>query len=380
MLKDTSLTSRKVILRTDYNVPLNDGVIQSTNRIDESLDTINYILSNKPKKLIIISHLGRPKDFDDNLTLFPIKTYLEKKLKKNIGMCKNFLIDDIPNNDIVMLDNIRYFKEETNNDNEFRKKLSNLGDVFVNDAFGCCHRAHASVCLDVKNRCFGFLVEKELKYLQDVFSNDDVKTLILGGSKINDKIKLIENLIPKVDNILVGGGMAFTFLKYKYNFDIGDSLFDEEGYNMIEDIINLCRKYDTNLYLPNDMMCADKFSNDANIKYVCLNESIPKGWMGLDIGLKTIKKFKNILSESKTIVWNGPLGVFEFDNFANGSKDIMLHMSQLKATTVIGGGDTTSCCEKFNCKDKMTHVSTGGGASLELLEGKQLPGITHIFC
>ena len=381
MLEVSKLYNKKVILRTDYNVPIKNNVIVSTKRIDESLNTINYILEQEPSQLIIISHMGRPKSKDDiDLSLYPVKLYLESKLNKDIFFSKDFDFDDTYK--IVIIENIRYYSEETkilSTTLEFQDKLTQLGDVFVNDAFGCCHRGHSSIIgINTKERYLGFLVEKELKYLKNVFDKEGVYTLILGGSKISDKIKLIKNLIPKVDNIIIGGGMAFTFLKYK-GVSIGSSIFDKEGYENVSEILDFAYENDTQIILPIDFVCNNKFSNEGNIICKDVDEGVLDNYIGMDIGIKSIGKFKDILSKTNTIIWNGPLGVFEFDNFCNGSREIMNYISNLDDTcTIIGGGDTAACCEKFNCQDKMTHVSTGGGASLELLEGKELPGIKFV--
>ena len=377
-LEYADLYNKKVILRTDYNIPLYNNIISSTKRIDASLDTIHFILKQKPKQLIIISHLGRPKKYDIKLSLEPVREYLQKKLNQTITLSS---LDHIDSNKITIIENIRFHKEETKNIDttlEFRNKLTNLGDVFVNDAFGCCHRAHSSIVgIQTPEKYLGFLVQRELDYLSNSLSVQGVKTLILGGSKISDKIQLIKNLIPKVDNIIIGGGMAFTFLKYSH-INIGDSLFDEDGFKLIPEIRSLADKYNTRIILPVDFNCNNKFSNDGDLLYAYTPKGIPEGYMGLDIGSLTIASFQTVLSNSNLIIWNGPLGVFEFDNFQLGSKKIMEYISDLNAVTIIGGGDTTSCCEKFNLENKMNHVSTGGGASLELLEGKVLPGIKFI--
>ena len=249
--------------------------------------------------------------------------------------------------------------------------------MFINDAFGCSHRAHSSIVgVNCPERCCGFLVEREKRFLLDIFhcnNTENTTTLILGGSKIHDKIQLINNVIPKVDYILIGGGMAFTFLKY-FNNEIGNSLFDEEGFRLIPEIIENAKKHNTHLIYPTDFICNDKFANGGNIIHKDLTTGIPQGFMGLDIGPKTVDNFKTYIEKSSKIIWNGPLGVFELDDYAKGSHQIMVALSRSKATTVIGGGDTASCCDKFGLSDKMTHVSTGGGAALELLEGKRLQG------
>ena len=331
--------------------------------------------------MIIISHLGRPKGNDKSLTLEPIRVYLEKVLKKEIVLSDISDLDKINSNTFIMLENIRFHKEETKvieSTDLFREKLTNLGDVFINDAFGCCHRSHSSmVGINTKEKYIGYLVDKEIRYLKNILEKDGVKTLILGGSKISDKIQLIKNLIPKVDNILIGGGMAFTFLRYN-NMEIGKSLFDEEGIKLIPEIMEYAKNNSTNIYLPEDYVCNHEFSNEGNIKYCDNKNGIDKDYMGLDIGYNTIDKFKNILESSDIIIWNGPVGVFEFSKFEIGSKKIMQYISKLDATTIIGGGDTASCCEKFKLEDKMTHLSTGGGASLELLQGNELPGLSFV--
>ena len=291
---------------------------------------------------------------------------------------------------IVLLENIRYYPEETKEletTPEFRRKLTSLGDVFINDAFGCSHHCTLLYCgVNCPERCCGFLVEKEKRFLLDIFDsdngdkkepefkNENATTLILGGSKIHDKIQLINNLIPKVDYILIGGGMAFTFLKY-FNHEIGNSLFDEEGFKMIPEIIESAKKHNTYLIYPIDFICNDKFANGGNIIRKDLKTGIPDDFMGLDIGTKTVDNFRTYIDKSNKIIWNGPLGVFELDDYAEGSRLIMDSLSRSEATTVIGGGDTAACCDKFGLSDKMSHVSTGGGAALELLEGKQLPGL-----
>ena len=373
---------KTVILRTDYNVPVSNGIIKSTIRIDASLRTIQYVLNNQAKKIIIISHRGRPKNNTQDLSLLPIMKYLENTLNLHIyfSTLNNYLSinPDLINEKIVLLENIRYYPEETQNissTNLFREKLSSLGDVFINDAFGCSHRAHSSIIgINTKEKCCGFLVEKEKLYLQNIFNNSGNTTLILGGSKISDKIQLIKNLVPKVNNILIGGGMAFTFLKY-FGTKIGNSLFDEPGFKSVSNILETAVIHKTTITLPSDFICNNKIANGGNIVYKDSTIGVPDKFMGLDIGIETINKFKSVLSQSDYIIWNGPLGMFELDDYSNGTKQIMKHISMLSAITIIGGGDTTSSCEKFGLCDKMNHISTGGGASLELLEGKNLPGL-----
>ena len=377
-LLETNLKNKKVIIRVDYNVPIQNNIIQSTKRINASLPTLNFILEQNPKQIIIISHLGRPKTIDE-YSLEPVRKYLENKINHSVILAKNLEIN--PNDFIVLLENIRHHPEETKNIEstpEFRKKLTSMCDVYINDAFGCSHRAHSSIVgINPPEKYLGFLVEKEVKYLDNVFDQKGVKTLILGGSKIVDKIQLIKNLIPKFNNILIGGGMAFTFLKY-FGYEIGSSIFDENGYHSLPEILDIANKSNTKFFFPEDALFSSEFSNDGDCKNIMLKkQGVPKGWMGLDIGTNTIYKFIEVLKESDIIVWNGPMGVFEFSKFENGSKKIMEYLASHhgKKTTIIGGGDTASCCEKFKKEQFMTHVSTGGGASLELLEGKKLPGL-----
>ena len=380
-LYDSNIFNKIVILRTDYNVPIINGIIQSTRRIDASLETLNYIISKNPLKIIIITHLGQPTTYDEKFSLEPVRKYLEKIIKQKIVLLNIDDIEQINNNKFIVLENIRFHKEETQNistTNLFRDKLSNLGNIFINDAFGCCHRNHSSIVgINTPEKYLGFLVEKELHYLKNILLQKGKKTLILGGSKINDKIKLINNLIPKVDSILIGGGMAFTFLKY-YNINIGNSLLDNIGYKLVPEIIKLAIEHNTHLHLPIDYICNNQFSNEGNIQYCENDTGVLDNYMALDIGQKTINNYKSTLKNSDIIIWNGPLGVFEFSNFENGSKQIMQYVASLGVTTVIGGGDIVSCCEKFSLSDQMTHISTGGGASLELLQGIELPGIEFI--
>lgn len=379
-LTKKNFTGKKVILRVDFNVPLKNGIIQSTKRIDAVMPTINLILQNNPEQLIIISHLGRPKKFDKNLSLQPIADYINQYYDIQIDFCN---LNELPKiSKIILLENIRFFQEETkmiSTTKNFRKKLSNLADIYINDAFGCCHRNHSSIVgINCSEKYYGLLIKKELKYLKNIFNRKGVKTLILGGSKVNDKIKLINNLIPKVDNILIGGGMAFTFLK-RLGVEIGDSIFDKEGFKMIDNILKQADKYNTHICIPYDFVCSNEFNNEGDIVKRSINTGIDRGYMGLDIGINTVTNFIQIIEQSDIIFWNGPLGVFELPNFSLGSKMIMEYLARSNKTSIIGGGDTASCCQKFGMEDSMTHVSTGGGASLELLEGKTLPGLDYLI-
>lgn len=379
-LNNVDLTNKSIVLRCDYNVPIKNNKILSTKRIDASFKTLQFILNQNIKKLIIISHLGRPKNKEKNFSLIQIKKYLEKMINKNIFFSTLETANNIDEK-IILLENIRFYKEETkmlDTTPDFRKKLSSLGDVFINDAFGCCHRNHSSIVgINIKERYLGFIVEKELKYLNIFNDVKGKKSLILGGSKVIDKIPLIKNLIDKVDNILIGGGMVFAFLYHK-NINIGKSILDKESLQYIDEIYALANKHNTNIVLPVDFKCNDDFSNTGDIINVDVKDGIPDSHMGLDIGKKTIRLFNIALYSSDCIVWNGPLGVTEFSNFETGSRNVMRFISILDTKSIIGGGDTASACEQFNLQDEMTHVSTGGGASLEVLEGKTLPGIAFV--
>ena len=379
-LNNVDLTNKSVVLRCDYNVPIKNKTIISTKRIEATLKKIKNILKQNIKKLIIISHLGRPKNNEEKFSLIQIKSYLEKLINESIFFTTLEMVNTCDKK-IILLENIRFYKEETkmlDTTFSFRNKLSSLGDVFINDAFGCCHRNHSSIIgINIKERYLGFIVEKELKYLNIFNEIKGEKSLILGGSKVVDKIPLIKNLVDKVDNILIGGGMVFAFLYHK-NIKIGNSILDKESLQYIDEIYALADKHNTNIILPIDFKCNDNFSNTGDIINVDVDNGIPDTHMGLDIGKKTIRLFNIALYSSDCIVWNGPLGVTEFSNFATGSHNIMKFISVIDAKTIIGGGDTASACEQFNLQNEMTHVSTGGGASLEVLEGKILPGIAFV--
>lgn len=379
-LESKNFYNKNVILRVDFNVPIKNGIIQSTKRIDAAIPTINLILKNNPGNLFIISHLGRPRRVDNKLSLKPIQEYLNNKYKLDVGFST---LENASYNfsNIVLIENIRFFPDETKlltTTEDFRRQLTNLGEIFINDAFGCCHREHSSIVgINCPEKYLGLLVQKELKYLKESLNSPGKKALILGGSKVCDKIKLIKNLIPIMDYILIGGGMAFTFLK-KMGLEIGDSIFDNDGYQLIPEILKYAEKYKTEIILPLDFKCNNRFNNEGDIIEEEIINGIKPGYLGLDIGGKTIKLFQNTLEKADIIFWNGPMGVFEFPNFENGSKSIMNYLANSNKKIIIGGGDTASCCEKFGLENKMTHVSTGGGASLELLEGKELSGIKFI--
>lgn len=386
-IKDYNLEGKKVIIRVDFNVPIKDGIIQDDNRIRESLETINYALDNNAK-IILLSHLGRVKEESDKEknTLEPVALRLSELLDKEIifvtetrGKLLEDEINNMKNKDIILVENTRFEdlngKLESGNDEELGKYWASLGDIFINDAFGTCHRAHASNVGIAKNlpNGVGFLVEKELKIIGNAIENPKRPfTVILGGSKVSDKIGVIENLVKIADNILIGGGMAFTFLK-SLDINIGKSLLDEEN---IEFCKNILKTNKDKIILPIDVVTSTNVDESEN-KKECFISDIKENDIGLDIGHQTIKLFKTILDESNTIIWNGPVGKFEMEDYSNGTKELC-EIIKDKEITIIGGGDTASAVINLGYKDAFTHISTGGGASLEMLEGKVLPGIDII--
>lgn len=384
-IRDFDLYNKKVIIRVDFNVPIKDGIITDDNRIKESLLTINYALEHGAK-VILMSHLGRIKCKEDleknNLEI--VSKRLSDLLNKNVIFCNETRginlensIANMKQGDIILMQNTRYEdldgKKESSNDEELGKYWASLGDIFINDAFGTCHRAHAS---NVGISTYlpsgiGFLVEKELKSFDSVINNPEHPfTVILGGSKVSDKIGVTLNLVKKADYILIGGGMSFTFLRAK-GYNIGKSLLDEDSIAFCTNILN---DYPNKIIIPIDIVETNEISNNSNYNITDVSK-IDENKIGVDIGPKTIALFKEYIEKSKLVVWNGPVGIFEYDHFANGTKELCKILSSLDATTIIGGGDTAAAVIKYGYKDKVTHVSTGGGASLELLEGKNLPGI-----
>jgi len=383
-----NFNNKNVTIRVDFNVPIDNMIIKNSLRIDSSIPTILACIKGNPKRLILISHLGRPKGkYDENLSLKIILPYLEKKLKRKIGFSN---LDDVNNNSnkIILLENIRFYPEEEakiidDNVLNFRSKLTQLCDIYINDAFGCSHRSHSSIVgINCPIKIPGLLLKREVEFLSNKMDSGKKPVLaIIGGAKVKDKIQLLKNLIPKVDNIIIGGGMAFTFLK-KNGFSIGDSLFDEDGYKIIDEIYKIANNHKTNIYLPIDFVVSDKFCNNGNIKLVNIHDKIDDGCMGLDIGPETIKSFVKVISYCKTIIWNGPMGVFEWSNFEQGTFKIAEYLANVTkpdVVTIIGGGDTVSCVCKFNFNNCYTHLSTGGGASLKLLEGNELVGIKGLM-
>ncbi len=389
-VKDIDIKGKKVIMRVDFNVPLDketNSKITDTTRVDAAMPTIEYILS-QGASLILMSHLGRPKgEVNPKYSLKPVYDYLKTKLPNNKVIFANDCIGDevkksvssLNAGDVILLENLRYHAEEEKNDSNFSKQLSDLADVYVNDAFGTAHRAHASTAGIVLAKpsmpaVAGFLMEKEIKYLGDAVADPKRPFVaIIGGAKVSSKISVLKNLLNKVDTLIVVGGMAYTFFKAK-GYEIGASLCEDDYIQTAKDIMDKAKELNKTLYLPTDNVVADKFDNDANRKTVN-SDAIPQGWMGMDVGEKTLKELDNILKTAKTIVWNGPLGVFEMSNFSKGTFETAKFIADSGAVSIIGGGDSVSAVNKSGVADKMTHISTGGGASLEFLEGIELPGI-----
>lgn len=388
-LKDLNFEGKKVLVRCDFNVPMDDEQnITDDNRITASLPTINYLIQ-KGAKVILMSHLGRPKgEANSKYSLEPVAKKLSQLLNKDVIFADDDnvvsdrvkeIAENMKNGDVILLQNTRFRKEEEKNGSDFAKELASLGDMYVNDAFGTSHRAHASnVGLStLLPSALGLLVEKEVSIMGKALEDPERPFVaILGGAKVSDKIGVIENLINKVDSIIIVGGMAFTFLKAQ-GYEVGKSLLEEDKVDLAKELLEKAKTKGVKLILPVDMVVAREFKNDTEYKTVKI-ESIPSDMMGLDIGEETIKLVTEELKKAKTIVWNGPAGVFEMDNFNKGTYAIAKAMVESGAITIVGGGDSASAVEKAGYADKITHVSTGGGASLELLEGKVLPGIDAI--
>ena len=388
-VEDLNVSGKKVLIRCDFNVPMNDkGEITDDIRIKSALPTIKYIIDNGGKA-VIMSHLGRPKgEAKPEFSLKPISEKLSELLGKKVTFAdddqvvsektKN-IVNDMKEGEVVLLQNTRYRSEETKNGEDFAKELASLGDVYVNDAFGTAHRAHASNVGVSKllPSAVGYLVKKEIDIMGKAMANPEKPFIaILGGAKVSDKIGVIENLLDKVDSIIIGGGMVFTFLKAK-GLEIGSSLIEEDKVDLAKDILKKAKEKNVDFLLPTDVVVAREFKNDTEFKTVDV-ENIPNDMMGLDIGEKSVKLFSDAIKDAKTVVWNGPMGVFEMSNFANGTMKVAQAMADSKAVTIIGGGDSAAAVEQSGLDDKMTHISTGGGASLEFFEGKELPGIQAI--
>jgi phosphoglycerate kinase len=406
-IKDLNLAGKRVFIRVDFNVPQDKqtGAITNTQRITAALPTINYAL-DQGASVVLASHLGRPNgQKTPKYTLKPVAEKLQELLGKPVTFLDDCVGPDIEAacasikpGDVVLLENVRFHIEEEGKAKDaegssvkadpakvtgFRESLSKLGDVYVNDAFGTSHRAHSSVTgVALPDKVAGFLVEKELSAFAAVIEHPQRPLLaILGGAKIADKIPLIRNLLDKADDIIIGGGMAYTFHKVLSGMEIGDSLFDPAGAEIIPELMEKAKAKGVNIHLPIDFITADQFSPDANTDTATVESGIPAGWQGLDVGPKSRELFAKVIANSKTIIWNGPAGVFEFEKFAEGTKVMALAVAEATAagaTTVVGGGDTATAAKKFGVIDKVTHASTGGGASLELLEGKILPGVAAL--
>ncbi|SCW02641.1 LAFE_0F11100g1_1 [Lachancea fermentati] len=404
-VKDLNVTGKRVFIRVDFNVPLDGTTITSNQRIVAALPTIKYVLEHKPKCVILASHLGRPNgEPNQKYSLKPVAAELEKLLGEKVTFlndCVGPEVTSAVNNaapgSVILLENLRFHIEEEGSRKvdgqkvkadkaaveKFRKELSSLADVYVNDAFGTAHRAHSSmVGFELPQRAAGFLLSKELEYFGKALENPTRPFLaILGGAKVADKIQLIDNLLDKVDAIIIGGGMAFTFKKVLEGTNIGNSIFDKAGAEIVPKLAEKAKANNVEIVLPVDFVCGDKFAADANTKIVTDKEGVPDGWEGLDCGPESQKLFSATVAKAKTIVWNGPPGVFEFEKFAAGTKALMndcVKSCEAGNTVIIGGGDTATVAKKYGVADKISHVSTGGGASLELLEGKELPGVTFL--
>ncbi len=383
-VRDIDVEGKKVLVRCDFNVPQKeDGTITDNRRIVSALDTIKYLIEHNAK-VILCSHLGRPKgEFKKEFSLAPVAEELSKLLGKEIKLAKDVigpsakeLTDNMKEGDVVLLENVRFHREETDNDPEFAKKLASFADIYVNDAFGTAHRAHASTAgvAAYLPAVSGFLIEKEINFMGDALENPKRPFMaILGGKKVSDKIGVIEALLEKVDTLLIGGAMAYTFFK-SMGYGVGDSICELDKLDLAQDIMKKAKEKGVKLMLPVDTKVGKEFKPDTESKVVKYTE-IPDGWEGFDIGPETIKMYVEELKSAKTVVWNGPLGLSEFEQFAAGTDTIAEALANSDAITIIGGGDSAAAIERMGLSDKFSHISTGGGASLEFLEGKKLPGI-----
>ncbi|UED79629.1 phosphoglycerate kinase [Lysinibacillus sp. CD3-6] len=385
-MKDLDVKGKRVFVRVDFNVPMADGEITDETRIRAAIPTIEYLVE-QGAKVILASHLGRPKgEVKEDMRLTAVGIRLAEilgkpvtKLDESIGEAVETAVANMQNGDIVLLENVRFHAGEEKNDPALAEQFAKLADVYVNDAFGAAHRAHASTEGIAKHipAVSGFLMEKELDVLGKALSNPERPfTAIIGGAKVKDKIGVIESLLEKVDHLIIGGGLSFTFIKAQ-GHDIGKSLLEEDKIELAKSFIEKAQAKGVQLHMPIDAVVANEFSKDAETKVVDV-DAIPADWMGLDIGPKTAAHYAEVIKNSKLIIWNGPMGVFELEPFANGTKTVADAMAATAGYTVIGGGDSAAAVEKFEVADKMDHISTGGGASLELMEGKELPGIVAL--
>src|SRR5699024_8858666 len=385
-LKDMAVNGKRVFCRVDFNVPMQDGKVTDDTRIRAVLPTITYLLDNGAK-VILASHLGRPKGkAADELRLDPVAERLGELIGKHVektdevyGEKVDQAISSMENGDVLLLENVRFEIGEEKNDPELVQAFAKMADIYINDAFGTSHRRHASTAgvAELLPSAAGFLLEQEIESLGKALKNPDRPfTAIIGGSKVKDKINVIDNLLDKVDYLLIGGGLACTFLKAK-GYEIGNSLLEEDKISLAQQFMKKAEENGVHFYIQEDAVVADKFDKDANSKVVAADE-IQEGWMCLDIGPKTAVKYREAISASKLIVWNGPMGVFEMEPFSNGTKAVAQSLADTDGYTVIGGGDSAAAIEKFGLADKMDHVSTGGGASLQFMEGRELPGISAL--
>lgn len=391
VITDLDVKSKRVIVRVDFNVPMSkteQGKITDNARIVAAIPTIKYLIENGAR-VILLSHLGRPKgEAKKEFSLEAVSVELENLLSKEVKFLQSDIVVDenvkkevfnLKDGEIVLLENTRFREEETKNDDEFSKELASLGELYINDAFGTSHRAHCSnvgLCKFLPS-AVGILVEKEISIMGKALSNPERPFVaILGGAKVSDKITVIENLINKVDSIIIGGGMAFTFLKSQGK-NVGKSILEEDKLDLAKNLLQRAKENNVKILLPIDVVVSKEFSNDAEYKTVDVSE-IEDDYMGLDIGVNSVNLFSDEIKNAKTVVWNGPMGVFEMSNFANGTFEIAKSIAYTDAVTIVGGGDSASAVEKSGYKDKITHISTGGGASLEFLEGKVLPGIDAV--
>jgi len=391
-LQDFNFNAKKAIIRVDFNVPLDENFnVTDANRIESAKPTIDTILADGGS-VILMSHLGRPKGKEDKYSLRHIVAKVAEVLGVNVQFasdCRGEIATNAAKNlkpgEVLLLENLRFYAEEEAGDESFAKELASLGDIYVNDAFGTAHRAHASTTIIAKffpnHKCFGLLLAKEIESLNRVLKNS-VKpvTAVLGGSKVSSKITVIENILDKVDHMIIGGGMTFTFIK-ALGGKIGDSICEDDKQELALEILNLAKLKNVHIHIPVDVVAADSFSNDANRQIVDVRE-IPDGWQGLDAGPKSLANFREVIMNSKTILWNGPLGVFEMENFANGTIELGNYIAESTANgafSLVGGGDSVAAVKQFGLEEKMSYVSTGGGAMLEMLEGRVLPGIAAIL-
>ena len=386
-IQDIDVKGKKVLVRVDFNVPIDEnGIITDDRRIREALPTIKY-LREQNARIILMSHLGRPKGkFNPKYSLKPVAERLSKKLEAKVSLAADVvgdavmaMVDGLKDGDVMLLENVRFYEEEEKNDKEFSKKLAALGDIYVNDAFGTAHRAHATTAgiADYLPSAIGFLIKKELDIMGKALIEPERPFIaILGGAKVSDKIGVIENLMDKVDALLIGGGMAFTFYK-AMGHEIGKSILEADKVELAGEILRKAKEKNLKLLLPIDIVIATEFNNDAPSKTVSI-DMIPEDQLGLDIGENTREVYSDIVKNAKTVVWNGPMGVFEMPNFAKGTFALAKAMSECKGATIVGGGDSAAAIEQLGFAEKITHISTGGGASLEFLEGKVLPGIDAI--